>query len=1243
MGKLMDLFRAENMANPNYKIGPEVNQVCLYFIYIACGVFVASYLEVAMWTMSGERQAERCRKAYLRAIIKQEIGWFDITKSSELATRIASDTQLFQAAIGEKVGNFLHFLSTFVSGFVIGLVNGWQLTLVILAITPLLAAAGGFMAKMMTDFTKLGQEAYAKAGAVAEEKIGNIRTVATFSGEEKESDAYSANLADALKIGRKKGIMNGVGIGLVFFIMFGSYSLAFWFGSKLINDNRYNPVHKRNWTGGDVITVFLSVIFGAMALGQALPNLTNFANGRAAAYKIFQVVDRISKIDPFSTKGIQHAAEGDIEFRNVQFSYPSRPDVPIFQDFTLSIKRGQTVALVGDSGGGKSSAIALLERFYDPSSGSIFLDGIDIKDINVRCLRQNIGLVSQEPVLFGVSIADNIRYGNENASMEDIIEASKTANAHDFISALPEGYNTQVGEKGVQMSGGQKQRIAIARAMIKNPRILLLDEATSALDAENEHLVQLAIDKLMVGRTTIVIAHRLTTVQGADLIAFVRGGAIVEQGTHHELLAKDGFYTSLVRRQQSSDEKEKKKITKAKQEEEIKITDDSSSSSVGDSSDESDGQQKSSSGGVVRKRKLKKRSSTKAKIPVARIFKLNQSEWPYFALGCLGALMNGSIMPLFSVIFAEITKIFQDPDKNDIQRRAAIMALYFLLLAAGSGIANFFQVFSFTYIGEKLTYLLRRHSFRSIIRQDIGWFDLPENSTGVLTANLATDATLVQGMTSERLGLLLQNIVTIIIGLIIAFVGGWKLTLVVLATVPIIALAGKAEMDFMSGFSRENKEAFAKSGQVATEAIGGIRTISSFTSEDKVLDKFAHALHENNKIAIRKSNIAGFVYGLTQATMFLVWALGYYYGGKLVDEGEWHATDESVADTCKTGNEFYDHVVNGEMDLCIRGLNLIEGFRKVQLIFFAIVMSAMGIGNASAMAPDMAKASVATNAIFKLIDMVSRIDPFSKSGDRLPQIRGDIEFRNISFSYPARPNKQIFNDFSLSIPAGKKVALVGDSGGGKSTVISLLERFYNPAQGTVTLDGVDVATLDLNWLRSNIGLVGQEPFLFSGTIIDNIRYGKPDATLEEVIEAARAANAHTFIETLPETYNTQLGDKFCQLSGGQKQRVAIARAIIRNPRILLLDEATSALDSKSETIVQEALDNVMKGRTSIIIAHRLSTVIDADIIAVVKGGKVIWRTAEPHTNLRFVGLHPSMNETINMVDEVLERYELEFE
>ncbi|KAM9973614.1 hypothetical protein ACTFIW_010724 [Dictyostelium discoideum] len=1214
-GRLMNSFSPENLADPNFDLVETVTSNAMYFIYIGCGVFVCSYVEVAFWMLAGERQAVRCRKAYLKAILKQEIGWYDVTKSSELSTRISSDTLLFQEAIGEKIGNFLHHTSTFICGFIVGFVNGWQLTLVIFALTPLIAAAGAFMTKMMADLTKKGQDAYAKAGGVAEEKIGSIRTVSTFSGEPFEVKRYTERLKEALDIGTKKGIMNGVGIGLVFLVLFGTYSLSFWYGGKLIVDRKWNPVPDRPWQGGDVLTVFFSVIMGAMALGQASPNVASFANGRGAAFKIYEVVDRNSKIDPFSTEGrsIEETVQGNIEYRNIGFSYPSRPDVKIFNNFNLTIKKGTTVALVGDSGGGKSSVIGLLERFYDPDEGEVYLDGTNIKEINIHSLRKNIGLVSQEPVLFANSIAENIRYGNENATMDQIIEACKTANAHDFISALPEGYDTQVGEKGVQMSGGQKQRIAIARAMIKDPKILLLDEATSALDSQNELLVQQSIEKLMIGRTTIVIAHRLSTIQDADQIAVVKGGAIVEIGTHPELYALNGVYTQLVNRQQKGgdddDGKKKKKKSKESSKDESNNNIGSSSISI-DKSIQSIGADslETSTIGLVndndnKKKKKKEKKPQEKSVPIGRILKLSRGDWPHFLVGLVGATLNGAIMPVFSIIFSEILGIFQEQDTDELTRRSRNMALWFILLAVVAALANFIQIYCFTFIGEKLTFNLRRLSFESIMRQDIGWFDLTENSTGRLTANLATEATLVQGMTSQRLGLLIQNIVTIVAGLVIAFISGWKLTLVVLACVPVIGFAGKVEMDFFQGFSQKGKEAYAECGQVASEAIGGIRTVSSFTCENKILEKFRQCLQKPIQMSFRKSNVSGLSFGFSQCTLFFIYTLTYWYGGKLVDSGEWPAKQSTLETYCYNGE--YANIGYTDEATCIKSFTTTEGFSMMMRVFFAIIMSAMGVGQSMAFMPDLGKAKLAAVAIFSLIDRVSEIDPFENKGQTLPEFKGDIEFKDIKFSYPSRPNKAVFQGFNLVIPHGKKVALVGNSGGGKSSVISLLERFYNPSQGSITIDGVNIKDLNLNWLRGNMGLVGQEPFLFSGTIFENIIYGKPDATMDEVVEAAKAANAHTFIESLPDAYHTQLGDKFTQLSGGQKQRVAIARAIIRNPKVLLLDEATSALDTVSEKVVQVALDNVSKGRTSIVIAHRLSTVIDADLIVVVKEGKVV--------------------------------------
>jgi ATP-binding cassette subfamily B (MDR/TAP) protein 1 len=811
-----------------------------------------------------------------------------------------------------------------------------------------------------------------------------------------------------------------------------------------------------------------------------------------------------------------------------------------------------------------------------------------------------LGLVSQEPQLFATTIAENIRFGKESATMDEIVAAARAANAHDFIAKLPSGYDTLVGEKGVQMSGGQKQRIAIARAIVKNPSVLLLDEATSALDTENERLVQEALDRMMTDRTTIVIAHRLATVKNADKIVVIKEGRVVEEGKHEELLALNGLYFHLVQKQ-----------TKAKEEEEPKelgaepivradvVVRGGADEFPQASTDSLSPMLVHSPSGDPEKGAVKVEKDKPYPFSYTRLIRESRPEAAIIALGIAAACTNGSIMPIFAIIYSEIVATFQKPDPKDVKEGANFLAAMFVCLAVGAGVANVLQIFSFSTVGEKLTFRLRDYSFKSILRQDIGWFDHEKNGTGILTTKLATDATLVQGVTTQRVSLIFQNIATIVAGLVIAFVAGWKLSLVILACMPLVVISSSFQMKFMKGFSADSQSAYEKAGTVSTEAVGGIRTVASFTNEEKLLKMYSDKLEEPARLGVKKAHVSGIGFGASQFCMFAVNTLAFWYGGRLVDQREWKVSQKYIIEQCTKPS------VTLPFAQCENQVYGLEGFAKMMRVFFAIIMMGMGLGQSSSFAPDAAKASAAASSIYEIIDRKSPIDPEQEGGARPKMVEGNIEFKNVHFAYPTRPNVQIFKGFNLTVPAGKTVALVGDSGGGKSTVISLLERFYDPAQGGILLDGTDIKTLDLKFLRSQISLVSQEPSLFSTTIAKNIAYGKDDATLEEIQAAAKMANCHSFITALPEGYNTLLGDKYTQLSGGQKQRVAIARALLCNPKVMLLDEATSALDSESEHLVQEALERVMEGRTTIVIAHRLSTIINADIIAVMKGGQIV--------------------------------------
>ncbi|KAF9409413.1 ATP-binding cassette, sub-B (MDR TAP), member 4 [Podila epigama] len=446
---------------------PEIRILVIKFTVIGAIAFVAAYGQMCFWTMSAENQSKRIREKYLHAILRQDISWHDTGKKHEsLNSRLSADTQLIFDGLADKVGMVLMSFACFVAGFAIAFSSGWRMSLVLLTSVPLMAICGALMAKYAMSQTAEGQGSYAKAGALAEQAISSIRTVTAFDGQKRELQKFSVQLDDAYKNGVKKAWATGIGMGSFMLIMFLSYSLAFWYGSRQVKEGKMDS--------GDVLTVLFGVIIGAFSLGNIGPNIAAFGKAQAAAYSIFETIDRVPVIDSSSPHGAKpENLKGHIIVRDVDFTYPSRPDVPILKKLNIEVLPGQTVALVGHSGSGKSTIVGLVERFYDPSSGSITLDGTEIRDFNVRYLRDNIGLVSQEPVLFNATIKQNILYGTRKdqptPTDKEIEDACKLSNAHEFISKLPDKYNTMVGEKGALLSGGQKQRIAIARALIKNP------------------------------------------------------------------------------------------------------------------------------------------------------------------------------------------------------------------------------------------------------------------------------------------------------------------------------------------------------------------------------------------------------------------------------------------------------------------------------------------------------------------------------------------------------------------------------------------------------------------------------------------------------------------------------------------------------------------------------------------------------------------------------------------------------
>nr|XP_009769808.1 PREDICTED: ABC transporter B family member 9-like [Nicotiana sylvestris] len=703
-GDLVNSYGKSNQSN----ILDQVSGISLKFVYLAIGSGIASVSQIACWVVTGERQATRIKCLYLKTILRQDIGFFDTQSATgEFIERMSGDTILVQEAMGDKVANFIMNISTFIGGFVVAFIKGWLLTLVLLTSIPATAISFGCVALVLSKMSGSGQVAYADAGKVVEQTVGGIRTVASFTGEKLAIEDYNSKLESAYSATVKQALASGLGLGTILTLIFFSYGLAIRYGAKLIIEKDYK--------GGDIISVIFAVMLGGSSLRQASPSLNAFSAGQAAAYKIFETIKRKPKIDPYDPRGIQlEDIIGEIELKDVYFKYPARPDVQIFSGLSLYIPSGKTAALVGQSGSGKSTVISLLERFYDPEAGEILIDGVDIKKFQLKWLRQQMGLVSQEPVLFATTIRENIIYGKENASEEEIRNAIHLANAAKFIDKLPK--------------------------------------------------------------------------------------------------------------------------------------------------------------------------------------------------------------------------------------------------------------------------------------------------------------------------------------------------------------------------------------------------VASFTGEKLAIEDYNSKLESAYSATVKQALASGLGLGTILTLIFFSYGLAIRYGAKLIIEKDYKGGDIiSVIFAVMLGGRFHS-------------------LRQA-----SPSLNAFSAGQAAAY------------KIFETIKRKPKIDPYDPRGIQLEDIIGEIELKDVYFKYPARPDVQIFSGLSLYIPSGKTAALVGQSGSGKSTVISLLERFYDPEAGEILIDGVDIKKFQLKWLRQQMGLVSQEPVLFATTIRENIIYGKENASEEEIRNAIHLANAAKFIDKLPKGLDTMVGGHGTQISGDKSK------------------------------------------------------------------------------------------------------------
>ncbi|KAK4433214.1 ABC transporter B family member 19 [Sesamum alatum] len=1150
LGKALDAF-GNHINNPNEMV-KALKKVVPYVWYMAFATFPAGILEIGCWMYASERQVTRLRLTFLKAVLSQEIGAFDTDLTSgKIISGISSHMFIIQDAIGEKLGHFLSCFATFFSGVLIALISCWEVSLLALFVVPMILAIGATYTTKMNAISATRMSFLSEATAMVEQSISHVKTVFAFVGEKSAIKSFSECLATQLHMSKNEAFVKGFGTGMFQVVTFCSWAIIVFVGAIVVVAGRAQ--------GGDVIAAVMSILFGAISLTYAAPDMQIFNQAKAAGKEVFQVIERKPMIYTNREGKILDLVNGSIDIYDVHFAYPSRKETLVLQGFSLSIPAGKVVALVGSSGCGKSTIMSLITRFYDPIKGDILIDNHSIKDLDLKFLRRNIGLVSQEPSLFSGNIKDNIKAGNSNADDDEIHKAAQMANAHSFISQFPEQYLTEVGQRGVQLSGGQKQRIAIARAILKNPPILLLDEATSALDTESEKLVQAALETAMRGRTVILIAHRLSTIVNADMIAVVDSGIVAETGTHQDLLTHNKFYHNLFEMQNISQESYTR--VEESMEEVASIQTEISSQFL----DQPDEPREASKTPQTTLKEEEMKESNEESIFFRIWFGLKKREVIKIVIGSSAAAFAGVSKPVFGFFIITIGVAYY---KDNPKHKVGMYSIFFSSIGFLSLFAHTLQHYFFGVVGENAMTNLRRALYSGILRNELAWFEKPENSVGSITSRVINETSTVKTIISDRMSVIVQCISSIVIATIVSIKVNWRMGLVAWAVMPCHFIGGLIQAKSAKGFSSGSNAAYSELVALASESASNIKTIASFCQEDHVITKAKVTL----KKPLMQSREQSVKYGIIQGVSLCLWniahAVALWYTTILVDRGQ--ASFE-------------------------------DGIRSYQ-IFSLTVPS---ITELWTLIPTVFSAISILTPVFQTLDRQTEIEPDSPKQSPHKSIKGEIEFRNVHFSYPSRAEVTVLDNFSLKIEVGSKVALVGPSGAGKSSVLALLLRFYDVNEGEVLIDGKDIKQYNLRKLRTQIGLVQQEPLLFSCSIRDNICYGNEGASEVEILQAAMDANIHEVISNLPRGYNTSVGEKGCQLSGGQKQRIAIARVLLKKPSIMLLDEATSALDAESERAIIYALESLKLRATHVTVAHRLSTVINSDTIFVMDKGKVV--------------------------------------
>ena len=1151
------------------KVEPLINDQIKDYLIIGAVMFVCNFLMMFLWSYLALRQLHWLKNNYFKIILKQEQGWFDENNAFEFATKVQAQLEQIELGLGDRLGQFIMMLTELIAGFVCAFIASWKLTLILLTCFPFIIVGALIMSLTLKNLIVRSRKTFEMAGGVAEELLYNIKTVTSFANFDYEINRFGKLIDKVEKYDIKKSFISGISVGIIIFGIFVGYTVTLVYARKLILDNItpqntilngiYIDLEEENISIGEIQKVLFNIINAIVAIGQIAPNIQVIKASCSASSDYFTLYERKPKIyeSEKNLKPDRDIIKGSIEFKNIKFIYPSdKAQRPILDGLNLEIEAGKKVAFVGESGCGKSTTVNLIERLYDPVEGQILIDGIDIKEFNIEYLRNLIGYVQQEPVLFNKSIRDNLIFGREKVikelgNIDELMEkACEEAYIKDFILRNPDKYDYVVGVKGNKLSGGQKQRIAIARAILTKPKILILDEATSALDNQSEKEVQEALDNISKSNvTTLIIAHRLSTIKNADIIYALKKGQVVEKGTHQELLNKNGYYASLVKSQIGTEDnhKEIEKIKNFKKSISKKLS--------------------SKYSQILEHEEIKKEeniiTNQKIEVKFKEILELLSDYKLDLVIGTIGGFLYGAGTPLAGLFFGKTMVALSPQDIKIIKREGLKWSLLHLGIAVLGGLSIFLKSWKLESLGAVITSKMRKRVFKKYLELDLQFFDQDYNTPGSLLTKLSIDTTKISVIVLSVFGSIISSVGGIIVSIVLGMIFDWRLALISTAFLPFTLFFTVFKAYFRANGSQSNYDLKIEAGSIISECVISTKTIFSFNFQQKAVDIYSSILEKENNGILKKGIFSGLLFGIgifiTFACRAVLMKCSYLF--------------------------IKNQTLNYEDMMCALNCLLTMG----------------GICHSLMLLAELPKAREAFRSLFRILRTPSEIIAFedvNKDKQFPSEFKGKIEFKNVTFAYPTKPENIILNNLSLTINPGQHAALVGFSGSGKSTIIQLIERYYDPVKGDVFIDDINVKDYNLYKLRKKIGLVSQEPVLFKRSVYENILYGKLDAKENEVIEAAEKAAINKFFK------NEQKGEKNETVSGGEKQRLAIARAFLKDPSILLLDEATSALDKESEIEVQKSINELQKGRTSVAVAHRLSTIIDSDVIFYLEYGVV---------------------------------------